>query len=115
MIASPGGDGLPGAVTAEHITARASAPGPFNIIFVGNLIPRKQLHTLMAALASLPREDWQLTVAGSLTMDTAYVGSIRRQIEADGLSARVSLLGTLSDQELAGLLPQPPPGGALIL
>ena len=38
----------------EEIMARATAPGPFNLIFVGNLIPRKELHTLLAALASLP-------------------------------------------------------------
>ena len=106
VIASPGGDRLPGKVTAGHIALRALAPGPFKIICVANLIPRKQVHTLIAALASLPRQDWQLTVAGSLTMDTAYVGSLRRQIEADNLSARISLLGTVSDQDLAVLLPQ---------
>ena len=103
-------------VTAEQIALRALAPGPFKIIFVANLIPRKELHTLLAALASLPRPDWRLSVAGSLTMDTAYVGGIRRQIEAVGLGAKISLLGTVSEHELAALLPQqPPPGGALIL
>ena len=106
VIAPPGGDRLPGKVNAEHIAIRALAPGPFKIICVANLIPRKQVQTLIAALASLPRQDWHLSVAGSLTMDTAYVGSLRRQIEADGLSARISLLGTVSDQDLAVLLPQ---------
>ena len=106
VIASPGGDRLPGKVTAEQITLRALAPGPFKIICVANLIPRKQVQTLIAALARLPRQDWQLSVAGSLTMDTAYAGSIRRQIEAHGLSGRISLLGTVSDQDLAVLLPQ---------
>ncbi len=106
VIASPGGDRLPGKVNAGQIALRALAPGPFKIICVANLIPRKQVHTLIAALASLPRQDWRLSVAGSLTMDTSYVGSIRCQIEADGLSARISLLGTVSDQDLAVLLPQ---------
>ena len=106
VIASPGGDRLPGKVTAEQIAIRAFAPGPFKIICVANLLPRKEVHTLIAALASLPRQDWQLSVAGSLTMDTSYVGSIRRQIEADGLSARIALLGTVSDKDLAVLLPQ---------
>jgi glycosyltransferase involved in cell wall biosynthesis len=106
VIASPGGDRLPGKVTAEQITLRALAPGPLKIICVANLIPRKQVHTVIAALSSLSHKDWQLSVAGSLTMDTSYVGSIRRQIEEDGLSARISLLGTVSDQDLARLLPQ---------
>ena len=100
-VASPGRDGLPGAVTREEITARATAPGPLNLIFVGNLIPRKELHTLLAALASLPRDDWRLTVAGSLEMDAAYVEAIRRQIEDAGLAPRVSLLGALPARELA--------------
>ena len=81
-------------------------PGPLRIISVANLIPRKGIHTLITALASLPHNDWQLTVAGSLNMDTSYVGSIRRQIEQEKLTHRVSLLGKVSDEELAILLPQ---------
>ena len=101
VVASPGRDGLPGAVSREAIRARATAPGPFNLIFVGNLIPRKELHTLLAALASLPHDDWHLTVAGSLEMDAAYVAAIRRQIKDAGLAPRVSLLGALPARELA--------------
>ena len=101
VVASPGRDGLPGAVSRAEIRARATAPGPFNLIFVANLIPRKELHTLLAALASLPRDDWRLAVAGSLEMDAAYVDVIRRQIQDAGLAPRVSLLGALSARELA--------------
>ncbi len=100
-VASPGRDGLPGAVTREEIAARATAPGPLNLIFVGNLIPRKELHTLLAALAHLARDDWRLTVAGSLDLDAIYVEAIRRQIEDKGLAPRVSLLGALPAMELA--------------
>jgi len=101
VVASPGRDGLPGAVTRQEIMARATAPGPFNLIFVGNLIPRKELHTLLAALAHLNRDDWRLTVAGSLEMDAAYVEAIRRRIKDAGLAPRVSLLGPLPARELA--------------
>lgn len=101
VVASPGRDGLPGAISRAEISARATAPGPFNLIFVGNLIPRKELHTLLAALASLPRQDWHLTVAGSLTMDAAYVEGIRRQIKDASLTSRVTLLGALPAGELA--------------
>jgi glycosyltransferase involved in cell wall biosynthesis len=101
VVASPGRDGLPGAVTRQEIMARATAPGPFNLIFVANLIPRKELHTLLAALAHLNRDDWRLTVAGSLEMDAAYVGAIRRQIKDAGLAPRVSLLGALPARQLA--------------
>jgi glycosyltransferase involved in cell wall biosynthesis len=101
VVASPGRDGLPGAVTRKEIEARAGAPGPFHLIFVGNLIPRKELHTLLAALAGLPHRDWRLTVAGSLDLDTAYFKSIRRQIQQAGLDPRVTLLGVLPAEELA--------------
>jgi glycosyltransferase involved in cell wall biosynthesis len=100
-VASPGRDGLPGAVSRAGIMARAAAPGPFNLIFVGNLIPRKELHTLLAALASLSCDDWHLTAAGSLEMDAAYVAAIRRQIKDSGLARRVSLLGALPARDLA--------------
>jgi len=101
VVASPGRDGLPGAVTREAILARTTAPGPLHLIFVGNLIPRKELHTLLAALAQLPADGWRLTVAGSLEMDAAYVRAIRRQIRDGGLAAKVTLLGALSAPELA--------------
>jgi len=106
VVAPPGGDRLTGKITAEQIVAKAVEPGPLKIISVANLIPRKGIHTLITALASLPHNDWQLTVAGSLNMDTSYVGSIRRQIEQEKLNHRISLLGKVSDEELAILLPQ---------
>ena len=106
VVAPPGGDRLTGKITAEQIVARAVEPGPLKIISVANLIPRKGIHTLITALASLPHNDWQLTVAGSLNMDTSYVGSIRRQIEQEKVTHRISLLGKVSDDELAILLPQ---------
>jgi glycosyltransferase involved in cell wall biosynthesis len=101
VVAAPGRPGLPGAVTPAEITVRAVAPGPFQILFVGNLIPRKELHTLLTALANLPRDDWRLTVAGRLDLDVAYVKAIRRQIEAAGLAARVCLLGAIPTPDLA--------------
>jgi glycosyltransferase involved in cell wall biosynthesis len=101
VVAAPGRDGLPGAITPGEIMARAAVPGPLQILFVGNLIPRKELHTLLTALAQIERGCWRLTVAGSLDMDTAYVQAIRRQIEAAGLASRVALLGALPARELA--------------
>ena len=101
VVAAPGRDGLPGAITPGEIMARAAVPGPLQILFVGNLIPRKELHTLLMALAQIEGDCWRLTVAGSLDMDTAYVQTIRRKIEAAGLASRVALLGGLPARELA--------------
>jgi glycosyltransferase involved in cell wall biosynthesis len=104
VVAPPGRDGLPGAVTRAEISARTAAPGPLKVAFVGNLIPRKELHTLLAALATLPQADWRLQVAGSLSLDPPYVAALRRQIEAAGLAGQVALLGTLTMPELSALL-----------
>ncbi len=101
VVASPGRNGLPGSITRAEIKARATAPGPLHILFVGNLIPRKELHTLLTALTNLPRDGWRLTVAGSLDMDAAYVKAIRRQIQDADLTPGVSLLGAVPVQELA--------------
>jgi glycosyltransferase involved in cell wall biosynthesis len=104
MVANPGGDRLPGALTQKEVAARARAPGPLRLIFVGNLTPRKELHTLLAALAALPRENWRLAVAGSLAVDPAYTRAIRGQMARAGLGSRVALLGPLADAELAAHL-----------
>jgi glycosyltransferase involved in cell wall biosynthesis len=106
VVAAPGGDRLQPTLTPVQIAARARHPGPLRVLFVGNLIPRKELHTLLTALARLPHEGWQLEVVGSPTVDPAYVQAIRRQIAHTGLTRQVTLLGTLSDTDLAARLAQ---------
>jgi len=106
VVAYPGGDRFHPTVTPEEIAARAHQPGPLRILFVGNLIPRKQLHTLLAALAQLPEESWRLEVVGSQQMDPRYVRSIRRQIGQRRLENGVTLSGAVSDAELAEKLSQ---------
>ncbi|MEJ2672038.1 MAG: glycosyltransferase family 4 protein [Deltaproteobacteria bacterium] len=101
VVASPGRDGLPGALTTRQIRARVEASGPLRLLFVGNVIRRKELHTLLAALSSLPRNNWRLTVVGSLDMEPGYVKAIRRRITSSGLFLRVALLGALPAPELA--------------
>ncbi len=106
VVAPPGGDRLPGKCTAAQVSARALAPGPLRIIAVANLEPRKGIHTLISALASLPHHQWQLTVAGSLDLDRRYAASLRRQAEQEKVNPRITWLGAVSDQELAVLLPR---------
>lgn len=106
IVAYPGCDHLHSALTQEEITVRARQPGPLRVLFIGNLIPRKELHTLLAALTRLPRESWQLEIVGSLTMDPPYVQAIRRQIAQAGLTTEVTLAGTLTDTDLTARLAQ---------
>lgn len=101
IVAYPGGDRLRPRLTLDQIALRATQRGPLQLIFIGNLIPRKELRTLLDALARLPQEKWRLEVIGSLTADTAYTQSIRLQIARDFLTNRVTLLGPLPDAVLA--------------
>ncbi len=101
VVAYPAGNRLRGTITFEQISYRAQKPGPLQIIFLGTLTERKRLHILLAALARLPRDSWDLDVVGNLTGDPIYVEFIRQQISRNGLKEKVNLAGTLNDAELA--------------
>ena len=104
VIAYPAADHLPAPderAAQQLISARQSDPGPLRILFVGNLIPRKGLHHLIAALSRLPPAEWRLDVVGDDAVDSAYAAALRRQISAAGLEGNIRLHGRVSDSELA--------------
>jgi glycosyltransferase involved in cell wall biosynthesis len=104
IVAFPGGDRLRMHITPGEIHARAYQPGPLRLFFLGNLIRRKGLHTLLAALEKLDESEWSLEVAGSLEADRMYTRQIMRQIESARLEKNVSLLGPLQEDGLVGCL-----------
>jgi len=106
VVAYPGGDRLNPKLSLQKIIARARQPGPLRIIFIGSLIPRKELHTLLQALAWLPKDSWRLEVVGNPMVDTTYTHRIRIQIARANFTERVSMLGPLSDAILAERLAQ---------
>ncbi|MXY94522.1 MAG: glycosyltransferase family 4 protein [Caldilineaceae bacterium SB0670_bin_27] len=104
VIAYPAADHLPtpdGGTVEEMIRGRGSDAGPLRILFVGNLIARKGLHHLIAALSRVPTADWLLDVVGDETVDYAYAAALRSQIDAAGLKSNIRLYGRVSDDELA--------------
>ena len=104
VVAYPGADRFASPPAPAAVTARAQEPGPLRLLFLGNVIPRKGLHTLIAALALLPREAWQLTIVGGLDLDPLYVREIRRQIAGAGLDGQITFTGPLHRDELAAVL-----------
>ena len=103
VVAYPGRDRFGLTITEEELASRVRRDGPIALLFVGALIPRKGLHTLISALATLDPEIWHLTVVGDQNRDVRYMKALRRQITDSGIVDRVSLLGEISDPHLATL------------
>jgi glycosyltransferase involved in cell wall biosynthesis len=100
IIAFPGGDRFNQAMTKDEIMARALKPGPLEILFLGNVIPRKGLQTLVDALGGLPHHAWHLTVAGDLAFAPRYVTEVKQQVDRYSLAGKVDFLGSVTDSEL---------------
>jgi len=104
VIATPAGDRFDPQIGADEIARRAHQPGPLRLIFLGNLIPRKRLHTLIEALAMLRQDHYSLDVVGGLEIDRAYSRQIEVQVEHRGLRKQVKFHGIQDDSEVARLL-----------
>ena len=104
VVAYPGGDRLGCLASGAVVESRCRRAGPLQLIFVGNLTPNKGVLPLIAGLAQLPPESWQLSLIGSLTMDRAYVQKVRALIARLGLGDRIDIPGPLDGEELAGRL-----------
>lgn len=100
VIAYPGGDRLGKGIRLQEISQRAHTPGPLRIVFLGNLIPRKGLHTLLHAVASIKEINWTLDVIGRLDADPLYSGEMQHLSRTLGLSKRVLFRGQVDDAEV---------------
>jgi glycosyltransferase involved in cell wall biosynthesis len=87
-VVEPGTDRAP--------VARGSDHGPLQLLCVATVNPGKGHDILLRALAAAaPHGDWHLTCAGSLDRHPPTVQRVRARLRADGLEARVSLVGEL--------------------
>ncbi|MBI5052884.1 MAG: glycosyltransferase family 4 protein [Chloroflexi bacterium] len=93
IVAYPSGDRFNSTLTPDHVRARA-AQTPLKILFVGNLIPRKGLHTLLDALEKVSG-NWELVIVGNSNLDRRYAESIQRR-----LTPQMKMLGSLNDAQL---------------
>ncbi|MFW5828148.1 MAG: glycosyltransferase family 4 protein [Alkalispirochaeta sp.] len=81
----PGGQGTP---SGEH---RSNGRRALRILSVGSVIPRKNFHTVVAAVAAVP--DVQLTIVGDTRVDHRYTELLRDTITRHRVSDRVFLRG----------------------
>lgn len=101
VVAKPGKDHLKSDVTENQIRKRLENGEILKILFVGNIIPRKNLHILLNALAAQPSQKWQLSVVGDLTIDQSYTQEIMKSVTRKNLLSQVKFLGAVSNEELA--------------
>ena len=102
MVAYPAADHLPAGqpeFDMNILAERSRRPGPLQVLFVGNLIPRKGLDQVLDALARLPMGSWLLTVVGSQDVDSVYTKFIHSRCQTLPAGA-VKFLGRVSDAEL---------------
>ena len=104
VVALPAGDRFDPPIDAGAIDDRARRDGPLELCFLGSLVPRKGLETLIEGLARVPDERWRLRVVGDPTVDPAYAKRVRRRATRLEVTDRVRFEGILDDAALAGAL-----------
>ena len=98
VVAVPAGDRLGLQVDPQTVVKRAHQQGPLRLLFLGSVIPRKGLHTLLDALAALSGRDWCLQIAGSLRAAPNYAQ--RMVAVGKRFGERVRFSGPLADEDL---------------
>jgi glycosyltransferase involved in cell wall biosynthesis len=88
LVAPPGTDPAP-------IAARLGS----HILSLGSVTPRKGHDVLVAALGLITRLPWRCTIAGSLDRAPETARRLRAQVEAAGLSGRITLAGEVAETE----------------
>ena len=77
IVAYPPTDRFGYPVTEDEVIARAHEAGPLRIVFLGNVIPRKCLHVLVAALhLQLKQSDFYLDVIGRIDINRSYASAV---------------------------------------
>lgn len=88
--------------TTRKVRAMGSGQGTLELLAVGSIVPRKGYGVLIEALAGLKQRNWRLRIAGAArALDT--VNALQAQIEREGLTGRVQLMGALRDRDLDAL------------
>lgn len=100
IVAHPGRDSIRDNIDDDFISSRAQNNGPLRILFVGSVIPRKELHTLLLALSRLRSQDWRLDIVGSFEADRKYSRQVLRLINEKRLQDSVRILGPLNHDDL---------------
>jgi glycosyltransferase involved in cell wall biosynthesis len=103
-VAVPGADRLALALDPQTIRSRAGAAGPLRILFLGNVIRRKGLLTLIDAVALLPPGSVELNVVGSASAEPRHARRVKRRVDTLRLGRQVNFTGSLQGDDLQRVL-----------
>ncbi len=107
IVAYPPTDRFGEPISEDEVRSRAQT-NLLRILFLGNVIERKGLHTLLEALLILQpsREAFILDIVGSLTSEPAYTKRIQQLVAQTNLASFVFLHGPLDQEPLIEKLKQ---------
>ncbi len=100
-VCHPAADHIDVSLSEAQIIERTRRNGPLRLIFVGNVIPRKGLHTLLAALARLPGEACCLSIVGDRSLAPSYTRRLQNRTRK---SANITWHGRLANDALWQLM-----------
>lgn len=98
VVAYPPTDRFGDAISEKGIEERAKKK-ELQVLFLGNVMERKGLHTLLEA-AQLSTFDLQLDVVGSLTTEPEYAARMQEFVTTNNLSSCVTFHSSLNNQPL---------------
>jgi len=104
LVAPPPTDRFGPPLAEDVILRRASRPGPLRLVFLGNVIRRKGLHTLLSALSLVSRRSWSLDVVGSLEMEPRYASRVRHRALSMHSSDTIRFHGSLEEPQVGRIL-----------
>ena len=104
QVAYPAGDTYGRADSDQWVRRKQGRAELVRILFLGNVIPRKNLECLLKALAEIKGLSWECDVLGNMDIDPRYSNRILRMRKRLGLSNRVLLHGKVEDKEIHDFL-----------
>lgn len=103
IVAFPPTDRFGEKISESEIAERSKGKD-LRIVFLGNVIERKGLHTLLDAVALAAKQDlstrYCLDVIGSLETDPKYVERMKRRVEVNDIPIPVTFHGSLNNGPL---------------